>query len=195
MSDSGNGLPLTNEPIRVAVRRLHWFRRAFADHVRMAGDEIGCAFDLDQAALTGAFVRWLRAIEIQNPKSEQERKEFFVFAAGLMLRELNRTMPVSARAAPQLAAPDSAAAFWPEGYVCTMFCVKLLTAAIEQEFHQNPEIADAFNDLRHWWSYRENVARDSSFAAGFLQLLMGQEPNWMMPDVFRLRLQRDLRAN
>lgn len=195
MSDSGNGLPLTNEPIRVAVRRLHWFRRAFADHVRMAGNEIGCAFDLDQAALTGAFVRWLRAIEIQNPKSEQERKEFFVFAAGLMLRELNRTMPVSARAAPQLAAPDSAAAFWPEGYVCTMFWVKLLTAAIEQEFHQNPEIADAFNDLRHWWSYRENVARDSSFAAGFLQLLMGQEPNWMMPDVFRLRLQRDLRAN
>lgn len=195
MSDTINALPLTNEPLRIAVRRLHWFRQAFAQYAQLVGEEIGCEFALDQTILTGVFVRWLRAIRKQKPKHREERKDFFEFAAALMLRELNRTMPLSARSAPRLAPADTAAAFWPEGYVCTMFCIKVLTAAVEQEFHQHPEVGDAFHDLRHWWSYRENVAQDSSFAAGFLQLLMGHEPNWMMPDVFRTRLHRDLQTD
>lgn len=192
MSEPAHLLPATNEPLRVAVRRLNWFRRAFAQYVDLTGQQIGCEFDLDQSVLTGVFVRWLRAIDQQKPAGKAERKDFFEFSAALMLRELNRTMPITARQTPRLAAPDSAAAFWPEGYACTMFCLKLLQAASDQEFHEHPHVSAAFDDLRQWWSYRENVAQDSSFAAGFLQMLLGHEPNWMMPDVFRSRLHRDL---
>jgi hypothetical protein len=195
MSDPAIAMPPTNEPLRVAVRRLHWFRSAFADYAQLVGAQIGCEFELDQTALTTVFVRWLRAVNKQKPSDHAERKDFFEFAAGLMLRELNQAKPLAARGTPCLADKASAAFFWPEGYAYTMFCIKLLTAAVEQEFHHRPDVSDAFNDLRQWWSYRENVAEEPTFAVGFLQVLMGHEPNWQMPDAFRLRLHRDLRPS
>ena len=33
---------------------------------------------------------------------------------------------------------------------------------------------------------------DKSFSAGFLQMLLGHQPNWMMPDVFRVRLKAEV---
>ena len=36
---------------------------------------------------------------------------------------------------------------------------------------------------------------DASFSVGFLQTLLGHQPNWMMPDVFRARLWDELKGS
>lgn len=185
-------LPKSNEPLRIAVRRLRWFKPAFIGFTQAMGTELGCTFEVDEVKLAAVLMRWLKAIEVQKPANKDERRAFFEFAAALMLRELVADMPLAANGPARLASPDSAAAFWPEGYCCTMFCLSVHTAANAQEFHAKTEIDPAIDDLRHWWSFKENARHDAAFSAGFLQLLQGHEPNWMMPDVFRVRIQREL---
>ena len=188
-------LPPTNEPLRIAVRRLRWFRAAFEGYVTATGLRIGCTYKIDDARLAAIFVKWLRAVERQKPANPQDRHDFFEFAAGLMLRELTADMPITATAPPIRADAASAAAFWPEGYACTMFCLTVHSAAMQQEFHDHPALSPAIDDLRHWWSFRENARMDAAFSAGFLQTLLGHQPNWMMPDVFRARLSVELKAS
>ena len=185
-------LPVTNEPLRIAVRRLRWFKQAFQNHADQTGRDLGCVFAVDDGKLAAAFVRWLTEIERQKPADKAQRQAFFEFAAALMLRELTADMPLTLSATPTRAAPESAAAFWPEGYCCTTFCLSVHSAAMAQEFHAATEIDPAIDDLRHWWSFRENALKDAGFSAGFLQLLLGQQPNWVMPDVFRARLTGEL---
>lgn len=195
MSDSPllrDALPPTNEPLRLAVRRLRWFKQAFLRYAAACGQEIGCTFTIDEGKLAEAFVRWLNAIETQKPADKTQRRAFFEFAAALMLRELVADLPLVATGPAQLAGADSAAAFWPEGYCCATFCLSVHAAAMEQEFHQSTELDPAFDDLRHWWSFRENAHQDTAFSAGFLQLLLGHTPNWVMPDVFIARLSREV---
>jgi hypothetical protein len=185
-------IPATNEPLRIAVRRLRWFKQAFQRHADAYGRDLGCVFEVDEAKLASVFVRWLELIERQKPSDKTERRDFFQFAAALMLRELVSDMPVRASSPPTKAGPDTAAAFWPEGYCCTMFCLSVHSAAMTQEFQAATDIDPAFDDLRHWWSFKENALQDASFSAGFLQMLLGQQPNWVMPDVFRARLTDEL---
>ncbi|MFD1807473.1 hypothetical protein ACFSHQ_02975 [Gemmobacter lanyuensis] len=112
----------------------------------------------------------------------------------MMLRELIADAPLKVLGPTTRAAANSAAAFWPEGYCCTMFCLSVHAAAMQQEFQDQTALDPAIDDLRHWWSFKENIAQDASFSAGFLQLLLGHQPNWMMPDVFRARLHSELVA-
>jgi hypothetical protein len=195
LSRPGHSLPPTNEPLRISVRRMRWFRAAFEKFTAELGAEIGCDFTINELKLAEVFVRWLRAIARQKPSDKSARKDYFEFAAGLMLREFTADMPLEASAPATIAAADSAAAFWPEGYVCTLFCLTVHAAAAEQEFHDRPNVSLAMDDLRHWWSFRENIREDNGFSVGFLQLLMGHQPNWAMPDVFRMRLQREISAS
>ena len=185
-------LPPTNEPLRIAVRRMRWFKAAFLHYAEVSGQELGCSFEVDEVKLAASFMRWLTAIERQKPADKAERRDFFEFAAALMLRELMADLPIKSDGPPRLAKPDSAAAFWPEGYCCTTFCLSVHSAAMAQEFHAATEIDSAIDDLRHWWSFKENSVQDISFSAGFLQMLLGHEPNWVMPDVFRSRIHKEL---
>lgn len=187
-----DALPRVNEPLRVAIRRLRWFKPAFLRFVAATGREIGCTFTVDEAKLAAIFVRWLEAIEREKPADRGERRAFFEFAAAMMLRELVADMPVAATGVPALADAGSAAAFWPEGFVCTTFCLSVHAAAAAQEFHVKIDVDPAVDDLRHWWSFRENVREDKNFSAGFLQMLLGWQPNWTLPAIFRERLARDL---
>lgn len=188
-------LPPTNEPLRIAVRRMRWFRAAFDAYISAVGARIGCTYKIDEAKLAGIFVRWLRAVEQQKPGNVKDRHDYFEFAAGLMLRELTADMPVTLISAPTKAAAASAAAFWPEGYACTMFCLAVHSAAMQQEFQDKPKVSPAIDDLRHWWSFKENARMDASFSVGFLLTLLGHQPNWMMPDVFRARLREELKGS
>lgn len=106
-------LPPTNEPLRVAVQRMRWFRAAFQTYVNALGDHIGCDFLIDEAKLAAIFVRWLRALEVQRPKDRKDRQAFFEFAAGLMLRELTADMPLRAETPPTRTHADSAAPSGP----------------------------------------------------------------------------------
>ena len=185
-------LPPSNEPLRIAVRRMRWFRTAFDAYVAAMGGRIGCTYKVDEAKLAGIFVRWLRAVRRQKPSDARDRHDYFEFAAGLMLRELTADMPLSVITPPTRTEANSAATFWPEGYACTMFCLTVHSAAMQQEFQDKPELSPAIDDLRHWWSFKENAAMDAAFSVGFLQILLGHQPNWMMPDVFRARLREEL---
>ena len=185
-------LPPSNEPLRIAVRRMRWFRSAFDAYVTALGARIGCTYKVDEAKLAGIFVRWLRAVERQKPGNAKDRHDYFEFAAGLMLRELTADMPLSVIMPPTKSEANSAATFWPEGYACTMFCLTVHSAAMQQEFQDKPEVSPAIDDLRHWWSFKENAREDASFSVGFLQILLGHQPNWMMPDVFSARLREEL---
>lgn len=185
-------LPPTNEPLRIAVRRMRWFKAAFQTYVDRSAAQLGCRFVVDQARLADNFVRWLRAVEAQKPSDKAARREYFEFATGLMLRELTANMPLTASGTPTCADAGSAAVFWPEGYVCTLFCLTVHAAAMEQEFRARPDLAPEINDLRQWWSFRENVAEDAAFSVGFLQMLLGHQPDWSMPGVFRTKLEREL---
>nr|WP_272212699.1 hypothetical protein [Marinicella sp. W31]MDC2878609.1 hypothetical protein [Marinicella sp. W31] len=53
-----------------------------------------------------------------------------------MLRELVGNMPLKAKTTPQLVDENAAAAFWPEGYVCTLFCLAVHDAVVKQEFNE-----------------------------------------------------------
>ena len=189
---AGGPLLPAGEPVRVAVRRMRWFRAALNRYLEGLGETLGCEFEVDDRRLAAAFVRWLRAVEAQRPLDPSARRAFFEFAGGLMLRELVADMPVRAQSPPALARPDSAAAFWPEGYACTMFCLAVTSAALAQEFDQRTALAPALEDLRHWWSFRENAAEDPTVSVPFLEMFLGHEPEWRMPGLFSARLQREL---
>ncbi|MFD1807472.1 hypothetical protein ACFSHQ_02970 [Gemmobacter lanyuensis] len=69
-------LPPSNEPLRIAVRRLRWFKLAFQRFSEATARDIGCTFEIDEVKLAAAFMRWLDAIEIQRPTDKAERKAF-----------------------------------------------------------------------------------------------------------------------
>lgn len=187
LSRSVHNLPRTNKPLRVAVRQLHWFKAAFHKHVALGGEAMACEFAIDDVKLASAFVRWLDSVDRQRPKEKAERREFFQFAPSLVLRELVADMPIKAVCAPARVAPNSPAAFWPEGYVATTFCLTVYAATMDQEFHIDVPINQMVDDLRSWWSFRENANQDLDYAAGFFQMLLGSQPNWWMPSNFSAR--------
>ena len=181
-------LPASNKPLRISVRQLHWFRAAFEACARLCGERMGCRFAVDDAKLARIFLRWLRAIDAQKPRNLRERRDFFDFVPSLVLCELIADMPLKTISGPSLAEPGSAAAFWPEGYVCTQFCLAVHGAATQQEFNVRSEIDRMVDDVRSWYSFRENASEDQNFAAGFFQKLLGHEPNWFMPASFQARM-------
>lgn len=181
-------LPPTNEPYRVAVRRLRWFKAAFLRFVEIQEDELGCDFEIEETKIAAVFVRWLEMIDRQRPSDKSERPAFFAFAASLMFRELIADMPIKARGPATKQDADAPGAFWPEGYVCTMFCLSVHAAAMEQEFHLQTHVAPDIGNIRSWWSFRENALENGGFAAGFLQKMLGYEPNWFMPASFVSRI-------
>ena len=77
--------------------------------------------------------------------------------------------------------------FWPEGFLYTNFCVSAISAVYEQEFGEAPAIDKCADDLRTWWSYRENVSEMPAYAVAFLDRFLGAEPNWLLPDDPRSR--------
>jgi len=185
-------LPATPDPVRVAVRRLRWLRRALGDQLAAITAGTGVAYRVDDRKLAAAFVAWLRRVEAQNPHDPARRREFFTFAAGLMLEELIRTAPVTAGPLPAAADRDEPEYFWPEGFACTVFCVNVLAAILAQEFDARTDVVPSFYDIRSWWSFRENAAEEVSSAVGFFDLFLGEEPDWEMPTVFRDKLRKRL---
>lgn len=185
-------LPATIEPVRMAVRRLRWLRRALTDQLTAITAETGVAYRIDDRKLAAAFVSWLRRVEAQNPRDAELRRAFFTFAAGVMLEELIRTMPIEAGPLPNDADLEQPEYFWPEGFACTVFGVNVLSAVLAQEFDATTDVAPSFFDIRSWWSFRENAAEQGSSAIGFFDLFIGREPDWAMPAVFRDKLRKRL---
>lgn len=176
--------------LRHRLRRLRWFRATFRASAKAVTRAYGVRFEIDDARLTRAFLDWIEIAEGQKAFAEVNRADFIVFAAGVVLRELIRQNP--ARAVSEAAAPAGEAdvstatreivRFWPEGFLYTNYCVSAVAAVHEQEFGTVPAIDKCADDLRTWWSYRENVAEVPAYAVAFLDRFLGGEPNWIAPD-------------
>jgi hypothetical protein len=187
-------LPETNEPLRDAIRRLRWFRAALDRQLDDLRAETGLTFTVDDKKLAQIFVNWLREVDAQKPTDVSARRSYFDFVSGLMLRDLLRAMPLTAGPLPKAADTTRPEYFWPEGFACTLFCLNIRAAVIEQEFNTGSTLAPEFFSLRQWWSFKENVAQDAATAIGFFDVFAGNHPDWQMPDSFRHRLNHVLLA-
>jgi hypothetical protein len=180
--------------LRHRLRRLRWFRMTFRSHARLVGSTYGYRFEIDDARLTKAFLDWVETMEAKKGFAKVDRADFVIFAAGLVLRELIRHEPAKVaergleRASPN-ADPEMAdiVDFWPEGFLYTNFCVSATSAVYEQEFGEMPTIDKCADDLRTWWSYRENASEMPAYAVAFLDRFLGAKPNWLLPDDARSR--------
>lgn len=174
------------------LRRLRWFRATFRTNARAVSSAYGLRFEIDDTKLTKVFLDWIETVESERRFAAVDRADFIVFAAGLVLRELIRQGPAKAfgNAQPAAVVDDRMAEivrFWPEGFLYTNYCVSAIAAIHEQEFGTMPAIDACADDLRTWWSYRENATEMPSYAIAFLDRFLGGEPNWILPDSARSR--------
>ncbi|GHA52196.1 hypothetical protein GCM10008927_16930 [Amylibacter ulvae] len=56
---------------------------------------------------------------------------------------------------------------------------------IKADFNHEQHPSAVVNDLRTWWSFKENVEQDSTQAIGFLDLFAGDQPEWTMRGLFK----------
>lgn len=178
--------------LRHRLRQLRWFRMAFRKNAALITQHYDYHFVIDDTKLTRAFLNWIETVERQKSYAEIDRKDFIIFAAGMALKELIVEAPVKVRGHPKdgaLHRPEmrDIIAFWPEGFLYTNYCVGAIAAIYEQEFATAPTIDKCAEDLRTWWSYRENVAEMPAYAIAFLDKFLGAEPNWVMPNLASAR--------
>ena len=176
--------------LRHRVRRLTWFQESFAHEAATLGERHGLRFSIDDRALVAAFFGWVRAFDRERASSDRNRRDFVVFAGGLMLYQLLSAGPARAHAlqTPRVSIlPDPMAricAFWPEGYLYTSYCLTLVRAIHEQDFGgMDPPNAHEL-DLRAWESFRENFREQPYLAVPFFDIFMGIEPNWLVTGTF-----------
>lgn len=174
------------------LRRLRWFRATFRANARAVAAAYGVRFDIDDTKVAKAFLDWVETVDANKELALVDRADFVRFAAGLALRELIRQNPAKA-ASPVQPGPDADAKmaeiirFWPEGFLYTNYCVSAISAIHEQEFGRAPAVDACADDLRTWWSYRENATEMPAYAVAFLDRFLGAEPDWVLPDNPRSR--------
>ncbi|MCR8722768.1 hypothetical protein [Frigidibacter sp. ROC022] len=182
-------LPLTRsadqELVHKSAQRLRWFVRAFETQLEETEAETNNRFTLDRAALAAVFAEWLRAFEAQKPVSADDKQAYVGFAAGLMLRTLITRKPVTLQSCAEGADRSNPAYFWPEGYLYVTYCLNVRGTVLKNDFHHEQHNSPTMDEIRTWWSFRENVEQDPSLAIAFLDLFAGDEPEWTMPELFR----------
>jgi hypothetical protein len=175
------------------VRRLQWFRQSFHDIADDVGRRFHFRYEVDDRGLVDAFFRWARAFERERAASDLNRRDFAIFAAGLMLRELlsvDPAKPVGKGQFDNLLPPEPMApicAFWPQGFLYTEYCRTLLQTILEKEYQARAPDPPELTDLRVWHSFRENFRENPALATAFFDVFMGVKPNWDFPDRFLSR--------
>ncbi|UXO85401.1 hypothetical protein [Brucella intermedia] len=178
--------------LRHRLRQLRWFRATFRKHASLLHELYGVEYDIDEKKLTEAFLNWVELVDQNKRFAKVDRKDFITFAAGLVLRELIRLSPAKVTSPPIQADGDAGrlyeiVRFWPEGFLYTNYCICAIAAVQEQEFGTVPNIDQCADELRTWWSYKENIAEMPGYAIAFLDKFLGGEPNWVMPDLASAR--------
>lgn len=177
-----------NTPVRKSARRLRWFKETLHRQIETLETQTDIDFVVDDVEVRALFLRWLEAFEAQRPKDDLNREDFVSFAAGLMLRELIKSKPVKAKTIPEGSDQSNPAYFWPEGYLYVALCLNIRGAILEQEFDIKKHVTPDMEELRTWWSFKENVElEDPNLAIGFFDLFAGVEPSWSMPAIFTAR--------
>lgn len=174
-------------PVRKSARRLRWFKETLHRQIENLEAQTNIEFEVNDVEIRALFLRWLEAFEAQKPTNNQGIEDFVSFASGLMLRELIKSKPLKAKNLPEGADQSNPAYFWPEGYLYVALCLNIRSAVLEQDFDVEKHISPNMDELRTWWSFKENISEDPNLAIGFFDLFAGVEPSWEMPAIFSSR--------
>lgn len=182
--------PLKTEVLNVddlshEARRFRTIVWSFQRNLELLFNDTGLSTKVDHAALAEAFSRWRLGFDKSKYLADVDRRDYVIYAAGLMLRELIATSPLKATKSEDLpslpSTIDHRLAQWPEGYAYTSFCLSVAAAILKELGDNEPIPARVAEDLSFWNSFRENTIEDPETAIGFFDLVCGQEPNWAAP--------------
>ncbi|MDA4848675.1 hypothetical protein [Hoeflea poritis] len=173
-----------DRPVRKVARSLRWFLEAFSSQVNGISSETGLHFDIDKQKLRTVFLTWVKLFEAQKPSEPKQKIGYITFSAAMMLSELIDGNPIRIIRKPENANTDIPLYYWPEGYVYVAFCMNVRSAVLAQDLNIDVDAAPPFDDIRTWWSFRENAREDSSTAIGFFELFVGDDPKWSGPKLF-----------
>jgi hypothetical protein len=176
------------QDLRHRVRRLSRFQETFFDVAEEVRKRFGYSFLVNERRLAGAFLNWADAFSRERGHSTIDRRDFVVYSGGLMLKQLMEAAPAQLQPGQAPGDPISLdplaaiVAFWPEGFLCTYYCLTVVSSILETDFDEDVSIAPSFEELRVWQSFRENVQGDPALAVSFFDMFLGREPNWAFPD-------------
>ena len=186
--------PLKSEILEVEdltheVRRFRTILWSFERNLDLLFKNTGLVAVVNHEALAEAFSRWRKAFDNSKHMADVDRRDFVIYAAGLMLKELIVAAPLSAREDTSNISVDVDQRLmrWPEGYAYTSFCLSVATAVLKEMGDIEPISAKKTDDPSFWDSFRENTLETPAVAIAFFDLVCGQEPNWDAPDVPWLR--------
>ena len=171
------------------ARRFRTILWSFEKNIELLFKGTGLAAEVDHAALAEAFSRWRQAFDQTKHLADLDRKDFTIFAAGMMLKELLAARPITAIVPDELGLPALPATIdhrlkrWPEGYAYTSFCLSVAAAVLAEMGAAQPTESGVTDDPQFWDSFRENVAENPANAIAFFDMVVGLPPNWQAPDV------------
>jgi hypothetical protein len=134
--------------LRHQVRRLRWFKKSFRRDAWLIAQHHAVELTIEDRRLTEVFLNWIEAFNRQKIHASLDRRDFTLFAAGLLLREFIKTRPVSARSRQTTPAEASIVSFWAEGFLYTNYCLNVLSAVVQQEFGESLSLSAGADDLR-----------------------------------------------
>jgi hypothetical protein len=175
------------------ARRFRTILWSFERNMELLFKNTGLTAYVDNAALAEAFSRWRMAFDNSKYLANTDRRDFVIYAAGLMLKELVAASPLKAVASNEPELPglsieiDHRLKRWPEGYAYTSFCLSVAAAILKEMGEEEPVAATRADDPNFWDSFRENTLESPTMAVAFFDLVCGQDPNWEAPDVPWLR--------
>lgn len=155
----------------------------------LAGSRL--TYKIDHAALAGAFAAWREAFDRTRHLATLNRRDYVIYAAGLMLKELLTHKPLTFDAIEDRTVPaplDARFTRWPEGYAYASFCLAFVSTITQASGAELTPLSDAELTGRFWESFRENTAENPAIAIAFFDFICGQTPNWDAPDAPHLRL-------
>lgn len=171
------------------ARRFRTILWSFEKNIELLFKGTGLAAEVDHAALAEAFSRWRQAFDKTKHLADINRSDFVIYAAGMMLKELLASRPITAIVPSELGLPaipdslDHRLKRWPEGYAYTSFCLSVAAAVLNEMGDTEPTESGVADDPKFWDSFRENVAEVPANAIAFFDMVVGLKPNWAAPDV------------
>jgi hypothetical protein len=190
--------PLESEILEVGdlsheARRFRTILWSFERNMDLLFKDTGLVASVNHEALAEAFSRWRKAFDNSKYLADTDRRDFVIFAAGLMLKELIAAQPLKTEDGKQQASLNSPIEIdhrlkqWPEGYAYTSFCLSVAAAILKEMGDAEPVSTSRTDDPLFWSSFRENTLESPAMAIAFFDAVCGQEPNWDAPDVPWLR--------
>ncbi len=171
------------------VRRFRTILWSFERNMDLLFKNTGLVAVVNHEALAEAFSRWRKAFDNSKHMADVDRRDFVIYAAGLMLKELIVAAPLNAQEDSSNISLeiDQRLKRWPEGYAYTSFCLSVASAILREMGDAEPILAAKTDEPSFWDSFRENTLETPPIAIAFFDLVCGQEPNWDAPDVPWLR--------